>query len=131
MGEARQMQRSFVFPTPSVGTPQDDRFPTQSGRTPQDDNRRLASAGVGRPLYKGGPKAKRSCRISAIQFLGQTEATDVVENKQADDKLGKAKILFKMNKLKIVRNEANLNLGRGLTACLPLSDSTFRILPLE
>ena len=61
------------------------------------------------PLYIGGPKATRSCRISALQFSGQTEATDVVENKPAVVKLGKAKRLFRMNMLDVIRKEANLN----------------------
>ena len=34
-----------------------------------------------RALYIGGPKAKRSLGISALQFFVQSEATDIVENK--------------------------------------------------
>ena len=34
-----------------------------------------------RAVYIGGPKAKRSLGISSLQFLGQSEATDILENK--------------------------------------------------
>ena len=63
MGAARQRQGSFVVPTQSVGTPQDDSFPERL------------------PYYRERSKAKYTFRISLLQFLVGGKAKYLVKTK--------------------------------------------------